>query len=364
MRREPRDRNVGAHGVAPAGAEQVGVRGLVGGRVPRSHRAVGEREASVGNHLLEVDADDATEPLARRAGPERRVEREERGRRIAELPRAVGTVQAAAEHANAAVEARLERTGQREGRLGRRRDLGPRRLADHEPADDHAERARGIEQARRVVSDLDGLAGRRDGTEEARPAVLGQPRGVVAGRACAGAPAPSTDSFHSIGATSVARAPASEAHSSSTARSTPPGIAGRPQSGHVRLSAVREEQPQRVVDLRLRPDRRAGVADAVLLLERDGRRHGLDGVDVGTIEPLQELTGVRRERLRVPPLPLRVERVERQGRLARAGDAGDHGEPRRAECRRRRSAGCASARRGSGSEEYGKEGAWGSKEGD
>ena len=105
-------------------------------------------------------------------------------------------------------------------------------------------------------------------------------------------------------------------------------------AGHGRLpavgaegrAAVGEQEPQRVVDLGLRPDRRARVAHAVLLLERDRGRHGLDRVHVRSAQPLQELARVGRERLRVPPLPLRVERVEGEGRLAGPGDAGDHGQ--------------------------------------
>ncbi len=107
----------------------------------------------------------------------------------------------------------------------------------------------------------------------------------------------------------------------------PPGTAAAPQSGQDVVAAVREEQPQSVVDLGLRPHRRPGVADAVLLLERDRRRHGLDRIDVGPVEPLQELPGVGRERLRVPALPLGVERVEGERRLAGAGHARDDGQP-------------------------------------
>ena len=73
--------------------------------------------------------------------------------------------------------------------------------------------------------------------------------------------------------------------------------------GAERRSAVGEEQPQRVVDLGLRPDGRTGVAHAVLLLERDRRRHRLDRVHVGPVEPLQELPRIGRERLGVRRCP-------------------------------------------------------------
>ena len=84
-----------------------------------------------------------------------------------------------------------------------------------------------------------------------------------------------------------------------------------------------EEKAERVVDLGLRAHRRAGVSDSVLLLERDRRRNRFDRVDVGPVEPLQELPGIRGKRLGVPALPFRVERVEGERGLARAGDTGD-----------------------------------------
>ena len=93
-------------------------------------------------------------------------------------------------------------------------------------------------------------------------------------------------------------------------------------------AAVGEEQAQRVVNLGLRSDRRAGVANPVLLLQRDRRRHRLDGVHVGPVQPLQELPGVGRERLGIPALALGVERVEGQRRLAGPRDPGDDGQPR------------------------------------
>jgi hypothetical protein len=47
------------------------------------------------------------------------------------------------------------------------------------------------------------------------------------------------------------------------------------------------------------------------------RRQPLDEVDVGLVHLAEELAGVRRQRLDVPPLALGEDRVERQGRLAR-----------------------------------------------
>ncbi len=86
------------------------------------------------------------------------------------------------------------------------------------------------------------------------------------------------------------------------------------------------EQPQVVVDLGHRADRRARVLRHRLLLDRDRRRQAVDRVDVRLLHLLQELPRVGRERLDVAPLPLGEEGVEGERRLARAGDAGDHHE--------------------------------------
>ena len=91
----------------------------------------------------------------------------------------------------------------------------------------------------------------------------------------------------------------------------------------VRVADPRPQQPQVVVDLGHRPDRRARVARGRLLVDRDGRRQPLDRVHVGLVHLAQELTRVRRQRLDVPALPLRVDRVERQRRLSRPRQARD-----------------------------------------
>src|SRR5262249_42279276 len=82
VRGEARDRHVRADRVAPARPEEVVVRRFVRGRVPRSDGPFRERQAAVGDRLLEVDADHAAEALADRARAERRVEGEERRSRI------------------------------------------------------------------------------------------------------------------------------------------------------------------------------------------------------------------------------------------------------------------------------------------
>src|SRR5439155_11777290 len=63
-----------------------------------------------------------------------------------------------------------------------------------------------------------------------------------------------------------------------------------------------------------------------LLLDGDGRRETLDAVAVRFLHLLEELTGVRGERLDVAPLPLGVERVEGERGLAGAREARDDHE--------------------------------------
>ncbi len=83
------------------------------------------------------------------------------------------------------------------------------------------------------------------------------------------------------------------------------------------------QQPQVVVDLGDRADRRARVARGRLLVDRDRRRQALDEVDVGLVHLAEELPGVGRQRLDVAALALGEDRVEGQAGLARAGQAGE-----------------------------------------
>ena len=92
----------------------------------------------------------------------------------------------------------------------------------------------------------------------------------------------------------------------------------------VRDADVGEQQPQVVVDLGDGADGRARIRAGRLLLDRDGRRQAVDQIDVRLLHLLEELAGVRRQRLDVAALPFGVDRVEGERRLPRAGQAGDH----------------------------------------
>ena len=90
---------------------------------------------------------------------------------------------------------------------------------------------------------------------------------------------------------------------------------------------VGEEQPQVVVDLGDRADRRTRVRPGRLLLDRDGRRQAVDQVDVRLLHLLEELAGVGGQRFDIAPLALGVNRVEGERGLPRPRQAGNDDQP-------------------------------------
>ena len=92
----------------------------------------------------------------------------------------------------------------------------------------------------------------------------------------------------------------------------------------VRLADAGEQQPQVVVHLGDRADGGPRVAARGLLVDGDRRRQAVDEVHVRLVHLAEELPGVRRQGLDVPPLPLGEDRVERQAGLAGPGQAGEH----------------------------------------
>ena len=97
-----------------------------------------------------------------------------------------------------------------------------------------------------------------------------------------------------------------------------------PAVGAVRVADPRVQHAEVVVDLGDGADGGARVPAGGLLVDRDGRREPLDEVDVGLLHLPQELPGVRRQRLHVPPLALGVDRVEGERGLPGAGQAREH----------------------------------------
>ncbi len=94
----------------------------------------------------------------------------------------------------------------------------------------------------------------------------------------------------------------------------------------MRHADVGEQQPQVVVDFRHRADGRAGVRSGGLLLDGNCRRQAVDQIDIRLLHLLEELPGIRRQRLDVAALPFRVDGVEGERGLARAGQPGQDDE--------------------------------------
>ena len=92
----------------------------------------------------------------------------------------------------------------------------------------------------------------------------------------------------------------------------------------VRLADVGEQQAQIIVNLGGGGDGRTRVAAGGTLLDGDRRREPLDVIDVRLLQLIEELPGVRGERLDVFALSLGEQRVERQRRFPRAAGSGDH----------------------------------------
>ena len=96
-----------------------------------------------------------------------------------------------------------------------------------------------------------------------------------------------------------------------------------PADRAVRHAGPGVEQPQVVVHLGDRADRRARVAVRRFLVDRNRRGQALDEVDVRLVHLPEELPGVRAQRLDVPALALSEDRVEREAGLPRTGQPGE-----------------------------------------
>ena len=118
--------------------------------------------------------------------------------------------------------------------------------------------------------------------------------------------------------------------------------------GAARRAGARVQQPQVVVDLGDRADGGARIVRGRFLLDGDGRRQALDGVDVRLFHHRQELAGVGRQRFDVAPLALGIDGVEGQRGLAGAGQAGQDDQPIARQVEIDVLAGCGSGRPGCG----------------
>ena len=86
-----------------------------------------------------------------------------------------------------------------------------------------------------------------------------------------------------------------------------------------------KEGPEVIIDGSHRSHSRAGGHDRRGPLDGHPGKHSLDFVGVGSIQPLEELAGIRREGLHVPAVPLGIEDIKSEGGLSGTGYSGHHG---------------------------------------
>ena len=96
--------------------------------------------------------------------------------------------------------------------------------------------------------------------------------------------------------------------------------------GAVRLAYAGVEEAEVVVDFGDGTDGGTRAAAGGFLLDGDGGREAVDGVDVGALHLIEELAGVGGEGFDVAALAFGVDGIEGKGRLAGAGETGDDGE--------------------------------------
>ena len=278
---------------------------------PRDDRAAFDRFRPVRHHLPRVDLDLHAETRTVRTRAVRRVEREESRRELLEREPAI--------HAR-------ERFRERE--LARRRALAlrddrddtarePQRrldrigqaLADvglhHEPVDDDLDRVLLLLVEVDLLAQFDRLAVHADAREALLADLLEELRVLALAAANDGREQLDARAFrqlHHLVDDLLARLRADLASAVVA----------------MRVTDAREEQPQVVVDLGDRADRRARIARGRLLIDRDRGREALDVIDVRLLHLAEELARVARERLDVPPLALRIDRIERERRFPRA----------------------------------------------
>ena len=92
------------------------------------------------------------------------------------------------------------------------------------------------------------------------------------------------------------------------------------------LSNPGVEQPQVVIDLGHRPDRRARVMRRCFLLDTDRGRQTFDEIHIRFFHQRQELPSVGRERFHVTALALGIDRVKGKGGLPGPGKPRDHNQ--------------------------------------
>ena len=308
-------RRVHVDAVLAADLRQVLPLPVRGGGGPGPDGALPQGLRRIGDHEIEVEADDAAEAAAGRAGADGRVEGEEVGRRGAGGEVAGGAVQFPGEPQRRAP------LGVEGGAAAAEAVGGLHGIEDAAPL-----RAAGLQA---IHDDLRGrVAGARLGDEAGLGGVPGEEE---AGEAEGAEPLepvlPGEVAAHGEGKGEQRRGARGE-------RVEGAGDGGGlvhgdrlPAAGAVDDAGPGPEELQVVLDLRHRADGGAGRAHGVALLDGDGGGDAVHEVHVGAVHALEELAGVGGEGLDVAALPLGVEGVEDEGGLPRPAHAGDDGEP-------------------------------------
>ena len=282
--------------------------------VPGLQGALGEREGRVRDDQFGVDHPLEAEPVAALAGAVRRVEGEDPRLQLRDRGAAVEAGELLGEEQRLAswstISTSISPGGQAGGGLDRLREAPPQVGFHHQPVD----------HDRDVVFELfvedDLLVEPAQLAVDLDPRVALEPHLLEQFPVLAFAPAHDRRHDHEFGPLLEGHQPVDDLLL---------GLAGDLLAalGAVRDPDPRPEQPQVVVDLGHRADRRARVARGRLLVDRDRRRETLDRVDVRLLHQPQELARVGGERLDVAPLALGVDRVEGKARLAGAREPGD-----------------------------------------
>ena len=92
----------------------------------------------------------------------------------------------------------------------------------------------------------------------------------------------------------------------------------------VRRAAARPQQAEVVVNFRYGADRGARVFAGGFLVDGDGGRKAVDGIDVRLVHLAEEHPRIARKRLDVAPLALGIDRIKGKRGLAGAGEARQH----------------------------------------
>ena len=93
--------------------------------------------------------------------------------------------------------------------------------------------------------------------------------------------------------------------------------------GAVGFAGAAKQQPQIVLDFSDGAHGGPGVVAGGFLVDGDGRREALDGINIGFVHLAQKLAGIGGQTLHIAPLALSEDRVEGQGALAATANASE-----------------------------------------